>query len=173
MTFSSKQINRYSRQIILKKVGIVGQKKLLNSKVLIVGAGGLGSPVSMYLSASGIGTIGIIDHDNVVTSNLQRQILFNSKDIKKSKSIIAAKKLKQINPNIKIVNFKNKIKKNNIDQIAKNFDIVADGTNEMAIRLERVLNNAPGMGILRHSDAGYDHAITISKKWNINIPLIK
>ena len=96
MTLSNAQIERYSRQIILKKIGLTGQKKLLKSKVLIVGAGGLGSPIALYLAASGIGTIGIIDNDKVEISNIQRQILFDTKDIKKNKSIVAANKLKKI-----------------------------------------------------------------------------
>ena len=77
MTLSNKEIERYSRQIILKKIGVAGQKKLLKSKVLIVGAGGLGSPIALYLTAAGIGTIGIIDSDTVEISNIQRQIIFN------------------------------------------------------------------------------------------------
>ena len=85
MKFTKKQIDRYSRQIILKKIGTVGQKKLLRSSVLIVGAGGLGSPVAIYLAALGIGNIGIIDKDVVETSNLSRQIIFSSNDVKKKK----------------------------------------------------------------------------------------
>ena len=77
MELSDAEIERYSRQIILKKVGVIGQKKLLNSKVLIIGAGGLGSPIAIYLAASGIGTIGIVDNDRVEISNIQRQILTN------------------------------------------------------------------------------------------------
>ena len=84
MTLSNKQIERYSRQIILKKIGVTGQKKLLKSKVLVVGAGGLGSPIALYLTALGIGTIGIIDNDKVEISNIQRQIIFNSMDVKKN-----------------------------------------------------------------------------------------
>ena len=134
MSFSSEQIERYSRQIVIKKIGLIGQKKLLNSKVLIIGAGGLGSPIAIYLAASGIGTIGIADNDNVEISNIQRQILFNIKDIKKNKSITAVNKLKQINPNLNIIYFKNKIKKNNIDKIGKNFDIIADGSDNFKTR---------------------------------------
>ena len=85
MKFTKKQLDRYSRQIILKKVGAIGQKKLLKSSVLIVGAGGLGSPVSIYLAALGMGKIGIIDYDKVEISNLARQIIFTNKDIKKNK----------------------------------------------------------------------------------------
>ena len=134
MTLSNKQIERYSRQIILKKIGVTGQKKLLKSKVLIIGAGGLGSPVALYLAASGIGTIGIIDNDTVEISNIQRQIIFNSRDIKKNKSIVAAKKLKRINPNINILYFKNKLKKENINKILKNFDVIADGSDNFKTR---------------------------------------
>ena len=93
MKFTKKQIDRYSRQIILKKIGIIGQKKLLKSSVLIVGAGGLGSPIAIYLAALGIGKIGIIDKDNVEMSNLARQIIFETKDIKKKKSSTSINKL--------------------------------------------------------------------------------
>ena len=134
MTLSNAQIERYSRQIILKKIGLTGQKKLLKSKVLIVGAGGLGSPIALYLAASGIGTIGIVDNDKVEISNIQRQIIFNSRDIKKNKSIVAAKKLKRINPNINILYFKNKLKKENINKILKNFDVIADGSDNFKTR---------------------------------------
>ena len=86
MKFTNKEIDRYSRQIILKKVGTIGQKKLLQSSVLVVGAGGLGSPISIYLTALGVGKIGIIDKDKVEMSNLARQIIFETKDINKNKS---------------------------------------------------------------------------------------
>ena len=118
MKFSKKQIDRYSRQIILKKIGVLGQKKLLKSSVLIVGAGGLGSPVAIYLAALGVGKIGIIDYDKVEISNLTRQIIFTSNDIKKKKSTAAIKKLRQINPNIKLKSFENKLTIKNINQIA-------------------------------------------------------
>jgi len=85
MKFTKSQIDRYSRQIILKKVGVLGQKKLSQASVLIVGAGGLGSPISIYLTALGVGTIGVIDNDNVEISNLSRQIIFNTSDVKKNK----------------------------------------------------------------------------------------
>ena len=83
MKFTKKQIDRYSRQIILKKIGVIGQKKLLKSRVLIVGAGGLGSPIAIYLAALGIGKIGIVDKDSIVMSNLNRQIIFETNDINK------------------------------------------------------------------------------------------
>ena len=84
MKFTAKQVERYSRQIILKKIGVLGQKKLLKSRVLIVGAGGLGSPIAIYLTAIGIGKIGIIDKDKVEISNLSRQIIFSTEDISKN-----------------------------------------------------------------------------------------
>ena len=134
MKFSKKQIDRYSRQIILKKIGIIGQKKLLKSRVLVVGAGGLGSPVAIYLTALGIGKIGIIDYDKVEISNLARQIIFTNKDINKKKSPTAIHKLKQINPNIKFESFKKKLTKKNIFNIAKNFDLLVDGSDNFRTR---------------------------------------
>ena len=100
MKFTKKQIDRYSRQIILKKIGVVGQKKLLKSSVLIVGAGGLGSPIAIYLAALGIGKIGIIDKDNIEISNLSRQIIFSTNDLKKNKSSVAINKLRKINSSL-------------------------------------------------------------------------
>ena len=134
MKFTKKQIDRYSRQIILKKIGTIGQKKLLKSSVLIVGAGGLGSPVAIYLTALGIGNIGIIDKDIVETSNLSRQIIFSSNDVKKSKSSIAINKLKKLNPDIQLKSFQKKLTKKNVDKIAKNFDVIVDGSDNFQTR---------------------------------------
>tara|TARA_B110000444_G_C18703616_1_gene530217 strand:+ start:635 stop:973 length:339 start_codon:yes stop_codon:yes gene_type:complete len=99
-------IERYSRQIILKDIGIIGQKKISNAKVLIVGAGGLGSPVAEFLSRAGIGTLGLVDNDKVTLSNLHRQSLYNTNDIKKFKVQVAKEKIKKINPNTKISIYK-------------------------------------------------------------------
>ena len=134
MKFSKQQLDRYSRQIVLKKVGIIGQKKLLSSSVLIVGAGGLGCPVAIYLTALGIGKIGIIDKDNVEISNLARQIIFNNSDLKKNKAISAVKKLKKINPDTKFEYFKKKLTLKNINKIAKNFNIIVDGSDNFRTR---------------------------------------
>ena len=134
MKFTKKQIDRYARQIILKKIGIAGQKKLLKSSVLIVGAGGLGSPIAIYLAASGIGKIGVIDYDKVEISNIHRQILFNQDDLNKKKSLIALKKLKKINPDIKIISFNKKLQKNNIVKIANQFDAITDGSDNFHTR---------------------------------------
>ena len=139
MKFTKKQIERYSRQIILKKIGIIGQKKLLKSSVLIIGAGGLGSPIGIYLAAAGIGKIGIIDKDNVEISNLSRQIIFQTKDVKKNKSYAAINKLKKINPNVKFQAFNQKLTVKNINQISKNFDVIVDGSDNFRTRF--LVNN--------------------------------
>ena len=134
MKFTKKQIDRYSRQIILKKIGIAGQKKLLKSNVLIVGAGGLGSPIAIYLAALGIGKIGIVDKDKVEISNLSRQIIFTTNDIKKNKSPVAINKLRKINPDIKLHSFNKRLTIKNINQIAKNFDLIVDGSDNFRTR---------------------------------------
>ena len=134
MKFTKKQIERYSRQIILKKIGVIGQKKLLQSSVFIVGAGGLGSPIAIYLAALGVGKIGIIDKDNVEISNLSRQIIFSTSDIKKNKSSRAVNKLKKINPDIQFKAFNEKLTNKNIHKIAKNFDVIVDGSDNFRTR---------------------------------------
>ena len=117
MRLTEKQIQRYSRQMVLKKIGPIGQKKLLNSKVLVVGAGGLGSPILIYLAALGIGNIGIIDHDKVDLSNLHRQILFETNDLKKQKAKLASQKIKKINSDINVSYYQKKLDHGNIDKI--------------------------------------------------------
>ncbi|MDC0248195.1 HesA/MoeB/ThiF family protein [Pelagibacteraceae bacterium] len=130
MKFTKKQIERYSRQIILKKIGVVGQKKLLKSKILIIGAGGLGSPIAIYLAAAGAGNIGIVDKDNVEISNLGRQIIFSTEDIGQKKSFVSVRKLKKIN----LINFNENLNLKNINRIAKNFDIIIDGSDNFTTR---------------------------------------
>jgi adenylyltransferase/sulfurtransferase len=127
--FNKKLIERYSRQIVLKDVGTVGQKKIIKSKVLVVGAGGLGCPVIDYLSRAGVGNIGIIDDDKVNISNIHRQSLYDSSDIGKSKVIVLKKKIKLINPLVKIKIFKERIGKENIKKIFKNYDFIVDGSD--------------------------------------------
>ena len=134
MKLSEKQIDRYSRQIILKKIGTIGQKKLLKSSVLIVGAGGLGSPIAIYLAALGIGKIGIIDKDKIEVSNLARQIIFTTNDVNKPKSSTAISKLRKINPYIKLKSFNKKLTAKNISSIAKKFDLLIDGSDNFRTR---------------------------------------
>jgi len=134
MKFTKKQIDRYSRQIILKKVGTIGQKKLLKSSVLIVGAGGLGSPIAIYLAALGVGKIGVVDKDNVEISNLTRQIILQTDDIKKNKSIAAINKLKKINPDIQLISFNKNLTIMNINKIAKKFELIVDGSDNFRTR---------------------------------------
>ena len=134
MKFTKKQIERYSRQIILKKIGVLGQKKILESSVLIVGVGGLGSPIAIYLAAIGVGKIGVIDKDKVELSNLSRQIMFSIDDIKKSKSLSSIVKLKKINSDIKFESFNKKLNKKNIKNITKNYNIIVDGTDNFRTR---------------------------------------
>ena len=147
-TLSKKQIERYSRQIVLKNIGAVGQQKILKSKVLIVGSGGLGCPVADALCRAGVGTIGIIDNDKVSLSNIHRQSFFTSKDVGKYKVKILKERIKLINPETKTVIFKEKITNLNIKKIFKNFDIIVDGSdnfktkfllNEYSLKYKKIL----------------------------------
>ncbi len=142
------QIERFSRQLVLKNIGPKGQKKILSSKVLIVGIGGLGCPAAENLVRAGIGTIGLIDNDIVNLSNIHRQSLFNSKDIKKPKVSVAAKRLKEINPLTKIETYKSKLNEKNIENIIKGYEIIIDGSdnfktkfliNDSCIKLKKKL----------------------------------
>ncbi len=128
-TLKKSQIERFSRQLVLKDVGPKGQKKIFSSKILIVGVGGLGCPAAESLVRAGIGTIGLIDNDIVSLSNIHRQCLFTSKDLKKSKVSVAAKKLREINPSTKIKTYKSQLNNKNIKNIIKNYEIIIDGTD--------------------------------------------
>jgi molybdopterin-synthase adenylyltransferase len=134
MKISNKDLLQYSKQIILKKVGILGQKKIFSTKVLIVGAGGLGCPVAMYLSSLGIKNIGIVDHDKVDFSNLNRQILFNTRDIGKHKVIQAKKFLQKVHKKIKINIYKERLIKKNIKNILNKYDIICDCSDNFVTR---------------------------------------
>ena len=126
---NKKQIERFSRQIILKNIGAAGQKKIIQSKVLIVGMGGLGCPVAEFLIRAGVGTIGIIDSDYVDLSNIHRQSLYDTKDLKKSKVEAAKNKLKKINSQIKVNCYKLRLDKNNHKKIIKEYDYIVDGSD--------------------------------------------
>ena len=127
--FNNKDLERYSRQIILKKVGILGQSKIKNSKVLVVGCGGLGSPVIDLLSRAGIGEIGMMDHDKVSISNIHRQVMFTSDDVGKYKVSILKKKISKINKNVKVKIYRDKAEDKNLGKILKLYDVIVDGTD--------------------------------------------
>ncbi len=140
MDFTQEQIIRYSRHIILPEVGGEGQKKISKSRVLVIGAGGLGSAAAYYLVAAGVGTLGIIDHDAVDLSNLQRQILHTTKDIGRPKVYSAKEKLVDLNPECNIVTLKQRLSSQNTMEIIKDYDLIVDGTDNFAARF--LINDA-------------------------------
>ena len=128
------QIYRYSRNILLPEIGGVGQERLLRSKVFCIGAGGLGSPIALYLAAAGVGTIGIADSDQVDITNLQRQVLHYTDDIGRPKTVSAREKLQKLNPDVNVIVYEESIKKNNIREIIKGYDIILDGSDNFPTR---------------------------------------
>ena len=132
--WTEEQIRRYSRHIILSEVGGKGQRKLLNSKVLLVGAGGLGSPAALYLAAAGVGTLGIVDFDLVDLSNLQRQILHHGHDVGRPKITSAKETINDINPDVKVIPHETRLSSENIMEIIADYDIVLDGTDNFPTR---------------------------------------
>jgi len=138
--FTEEQIKRYARHIILPEVGGKGQEKLLNSKVLVIGAGGLGSPAILYLAAAGVGTIGIVDFDVVDFSNLQRQVIHNTERVGTPKVESAKKTVEMLNPDVKVITYNTRISKKNIMDIIKDYDVVLDGTDNFPTRF--LINDA-------------------------------
>lgn len=134
MALSDDQLERYARHIILKEVGGPGQQKLISAKVLVIGAGGLGSPLLMYLAAAGVGTLGIIDDDEVALSNLQRQIIHQTSAIGKLKTQSAEEILEAINPEINVITHPLRLEADNAEDITKQYDIVADGCDNFTTR---------------------------------------
>jgi len=134
LSFTDDQIVRYSRHIVLPGVGSSGQKKINAGRALLIGAGGLGSPVAYYLAAAGVGTIGIIDDDVVDLSNLQRQILHFTADVGKSKAVSAKEKLAALNPDCRIVAYQERLTASNIWELIKDYDVVVDGTDNFGTR---------------------------------------
>ena len=132
--FNDEQIRRYARHIIMPEIGGKGQKKINKAKVLCVGAGGLGSPIAIYLAAAGVGTIGIIDMDKVDVSNLQRQILHSHKDVDKLKVESAKETLEALNPDVKVITYAEKLTSKNVKKIIKDYDVVVDGCDNFATR---------------------------------------
>jgi len=136
---NKKIIERFSRQIVLKDIGVLGQKKILSSKVLIIGAGGLGCPVAEFLSRAGIGILGIVDNDRVSLSNLHRQSLYSSSDIGKYKVNASKDQIKKINPNTKVNTYKIRLNNKNFRKIINNYDYIVDGSDNF--RTKFLLND--------------------------------
>jgi adenylyltransferase/sulfurtransferase len=134
LDFTEEQIKRYSRHIILKEVGGVGQKKLLNAKVLAIGAGGLGSPSTFYLAAAGVGTLGIMDFDTVDLSNLQRQILHTVADVDRPKVDSAEETLRALNPDVNVIKHNVRLTAQNALDIFKDYDVIVDGCDNFVTR---------------------------------------
>ena len=145
---SKNQIERYSRQIVIKNIGALGQQKIIRSNILIIGMGGLGCPVAELLVRAGVGNLGIVDFDKVSLSNLHRQTLYDNKDLNKFKVEVAKKKLNKINSKSKISIYKTKINKKNLEKIIKDYKIVIDGSdnfqtkflvNDFCVKLKKFL----------------------------------
>lgn len=144
MALTDQQLERYSRHITLKEIGVRGQKKLLAAKVLIIGAGGLGAPAAMYLAAAGVGTIGIADCDSVELSNLQRQIIHTTDDIGKPKVQSAAETIKSLNPDVEIITYHEYLNSKNIASIIAEYDFIIDGADNFPTKF--LINDACVLG---------------------------
>jgi molybdopterin/thiamine biosynthesis adenylyltransferase len=132
--FTNEELKRYSRHILLEGIGTEGQIKIKNAKVLVVGAGGLGSPVILYLAAAGVGTIGIIDGDNVNLSNLQRQVIHFTNDVATPKTESAKQKVNALNPNVNVITYKDFLTKKNAEQIISQYDFVVEASDNYAAK---------------------------------------
>ena len=162
--FTEEQVRRYSRHMLLPTVGAMGQKKLLNARVLLLGAGGLGSPAAFYLAAAGVGTIGIVDFDTVDLSNLQRQILHRQEDVGKPKVESAMRTLKALNPDVDVVPFRTRLYSDNVFDIIKDFDYIVDGTDNFQTRY--LINDASVMTnktVVHGSIFQFDGQVTVFK----------
>ena len=152
MAFTNEQLERYSRHIILKEIGVKGQKRLLNARVLIIGAGGLGAPAALYLAAAGVGTIGIADADVVDLTNLQRQVIHTTEDIGKKKVDSAAETMRQINPDITVNAYYEYVSSANILKLIEDYDFILDGTDNFPAKF--LINDACVMAKKPFSHAG-------------------
>src|SRR5437867_13170503 len=134
MDFTDEQITRYSRHILLPEVGGKGQKKIAKSRILIVGAGGLGSPAALYLAAAGVGTIGIIDSDVVDLSNLQRQVIHHTSDLDRSKVRSAKEKIQALNPDVKVIRHDLRLDSSNVMDVITPYDVILDGSDNFSTK---------------------------------------
>lgn len=140
MQFTDEQITRYSRHILLPEVGGKGQKKIAQSRILVVGAGGLGSPAALYLAAAGVGTIGLIDSDVVDLSNLQRQVLHHTPDLGRPKVLSAKEKLQALNPDVHVLTYEERASAKNILELVQDYDVVIDGVDNFPTKF--LINDA-------------------------------
>lgn len=152
INLNESQIERYSRHIILQDVGVSGQEKILNSRILIIGAGGLGAPTALYLAAAGVGTLGIIDGDRVDMSNLQRQVIHFTDDVGKPKVDSAKEKINQLNPDVNVITYKDVVMASNIIDIIKDYDFIIDGTDNFSAKF--LINDACVMAGKPYSHGG-------------------
>ncbi|MCD7824956.1 MAG: molybdopterin-synthase adenylyltransferase MoeB [Clostridiaceae bacterium] len=152
MAFSNEQLERYSRHIILKEIGVKGQKKLFDASVLIIGAGGLGAPAAMYLAAAGVGRIGIADADEVDLSNLQRQIIHSTDDLGKAKVLSAKETINRMNPDVTVQTYRTFVSSENIMELVKEYDFIIDGTDNFPAKF--LINDACVMAEKPFSHAG-------------------
>jgi adenylyltransferase/sulfurtransferase len=162
--FTEEQVRRYSRHLLLPNVGPLGQKKLLNSRVLLLGAGGLGSPAGLYLAAAGVGTIGIVDFDTVDMSNLQRQILHRQETVGLPKTESARRTINSLNPDVKVIEHRDRLYSDNVFEIFENYDIIVDGTDNFQTRY--LTNDAAVMTdktVVHGSIFQFDGQVTVFK----------
>jgi molybdopterin/thiamine biosynthesis adenylyltransferase len=143
LSFTEDQVRRYARHIILPGIGGDGQQKLMDAKVLVIGAGGLGSPSSMYLAAAGVGTIGLVDFDEVELSNLQRQLLHDTADVGRPKVESGRERLNELNPNVQVVTHKALLTSENAFDVLGGYDVIVDGTDNFPVRY--LVNDATQM----------------------------
>jgi len=152
LEFSEQQLERYSRQIILSDVGVEGQEKIVNGKVLIIGIGGLGAPAALYLAAAGVGTLGLVDSGNVELSNLQRQVIHFTSDVGKPKVLSAQEKISSLNPGVKVNMYQTRAYSANIAEIIKGYDFIIDGADNFAAKF--LINDACVFGAKPFSHGG-------------------
>ncbi|HBR15078.1 MAG TPA: adenylyltransferase [Candidatus Omnitrophica bacterium] len=152
MDFTEEQLERYSRHIILKDIGVEGQQKIVRGKVLIIGTGGLGAPAALYLAAAGVGTIGLVDGDVVELSNLQRQVIHFTPDVGRPKVLSAKEKIEKINPDVRVLAFHQRATADNILGLIKDFDFIVDGTDNFPAKF--LINDACVMGKKPFSHGG-------------------
>ncbi len=142
--FSSEELERYARHIVLREVGGPGQQKLKAARVLVIGAGGLGAPLLLYLAAAGVGTIGIVDDDGVALSNLQRQVIHRTEDVDVLKTESAAGAIRRLNPHVEVVAHVTRLTAANARDLVRGYDIVADGSDNFATRYAAAGNGGGG-----------------------------